>query len=62
MSQETDATRPDAITQRIIREEAMRHAAEERGTTTLEAILARVSAEVTKQAARKKKDDKDASR
>ena len=62
MSQETDATRPDAITQRIIREEAMRHAAEEGGTTTLEAILARISAEVTKQAARKRKDDKDASR
>ena len=53
MSQDTDAKIPDAITQRIIQEEAVRHAAKEGGTTTLEAILARISAEVTKQAARR---------
>jgi hypothetical protein len=54
--QDRDDARFDAITARLIRREALRRAAEELNTTSgpgLEGVLARISAEVTAEAAEK---------
>lgn len=54
--QDRDDARFDAITARLIRREALRRAAEELNTTSgpgLEGVLARISAEVTADAAEK---------
>jgi phage shock protein A len=57
----SDAPAFDALTARLIRREALRRAAEELSTATpsgLEGALARISAEVTAEAARAKAIDK----
>ncbi len=54
--QDRDDAQFDAITARLIRREALRRAAEELNTTSgpgLEGVLARISAEVTADAAEK---------
>ena len=54
-AKEMDMTaKSDAITEYLIHQEAMRQAADNGDINTLEAMLARISAEVTKQAAKKK--------
>lgn len=52
---EMDMTeKSDAIAEYLIHQEALRQAADHGDTATMEAILARISAEVTKQAAKKR--------